>query len=280
MWRHATLIGVITTELAQSVDRIIRDVVAEQVLPRFGHLTAGDISEKAPDDLVTVADRAAEAALTAQLTDLLPDSVVVGEEAVSGDPNILALVDGTAQVWIVDPIDGTHNFATNNARFSTLVALCESGQTVASWTYVPVFDTMATAIAGGGAHLDGKQIHVRTQTPDLRFLDVIAPHPKWWAADRIAQFNALGRAGVSLNFYDAGGLEYIELAAGRRAAMVVTWENPWDHAAGLLLHAEAGGVTKTLDGSAFRLSGGNTLPFVVAPNAAIADLLCDVLANP
>lgn len=270
----------ITTELAETVDRIIRDVVAERVLPRFGHLTTDDISEKAPDDLVTVADRAAEAELTTRLTALLSGSVVVGEEAVSGDPQLLDLVDDGAPVWIVDPIDGTHNFATGNARFSTLVALCEAGKVIASWTYVPVFNTMATAIAGGGAYLDGKPIHVRTASPDLRFLDVIAPHPKWWATDRITQFNALGGSGVSLNFYDAGGLEYIELAAGRRTAMVVTWEHPWDHAAGLLLHSEAGGVAKTLDGSAFSLSGANALPFVVAPNEEIADLLCDVLANP
>jgi fructose-1,6-bisphosphatase/inositol monophosphatase family enzyme len=62
--------------------------------------------------------------------------------------------------------------------------------------------------------------------------------------------------------------------------MIVTWENPWDHAAGLLLHAEAGGVALTAAGEPFQLAGGNALPLVVAPDAATATSVHAAMATP
>ena len=83
-----------------------------------------------------------------------------------------------------------------------------------------------------------------------------------------------------MSYLDTSGIEYVELASGRRSAMVLTWELPWDHAAGLLLHAEAGGVTVTADGLPFRLSGGNRMPFVVASDPQIAAALNAALMLP
>jgi fructose-1,6-bisphosphatase/inositol monophosphatase family enzyme len=74
-------------------------------------------------------------------------------------------------------------------------------------------------------------------------------------------------------------LEYLEVAAGKRTAMILTWENCWEHAAGLLLVAEAGGHSMTLDGSPFRLSGVNALPFAVTADQASAEALRRVLAD-
>ncbi|HEX3814366.1 MAG TPA: inositol monophosphatase family protein [Mycobacteriales bacterium] len=261
------------------VDRIIRSAAAREILPRFGHLASGDIAEKAPGDLVTVADNAAEEVLTRELTSLLPGSVVVGEESVAADPAVLRDLDGDKPVWIVDPIDGTRNYANNNARFSTLVALAERGELLASWTYVPVFDTMAHAVSGAGAFVDEQRVHVAESPVGLRFLDVATPHSSVWGPGRRAQYNALSRSGVALTIFDVSGLEYIELASGRRTAMVLTWEFPWDHAAGLLLHAEAGGITTTADGTPFTLAGGNALPFVAAPDVDCATALHDAIAG-
>ncbi|MGW0661580.1 inositol monophosphatase family protein [Streptodolium elevatio] len=71
----------------------------------------------------------------------------------------------------------------------------------------------------------------------------------------------------------SAGLEYVDLVRGDADALVYTWENPWDHAAGLLLLAEAGGVAANLDGSPFALSGGNALPLIAAANEELtADL--------
>lgn len=282
----------LTSEVAQ----LARAVARQEILPRFGRLAAGEVAEKAPGDLVTAADLRAEEALTARLIELLPGSAVVGEEAVAADPAVLRALDGPDPVWIVDPVDGTDNFVHGSPRFSTLIALAQGGRLLASWTHVPVFGTMATAVAGGGAFVDGRRVHVRTvRTADaadaghvdgaepadlLRHLDVIVTQPKWWTPLERARFNALARHQISVSYLDTSGIEYVELASGRRSAMILTWELPWDHAAGLLLHAEAGGVTVTADGSPFRLSGGNRMPFVVAADARMAAALNAALKVP
>lgn len=296
----------VAAELTSEVAQLARTVARREILPRFGQLAAGDVAEKAPGDLVTAADLRAEEALTARLSALLPGSVVVGEEAVAADPAVLRALDGPEPVWIVDPVDGTDNFVNGSPRFSTLIALAQGGRLLASWSHAPYFGTMATAVAGGGAFVDGRRVHVRTSHPDaeadtapdtlaapdlaatdgftpireLRHLDVVLTQPKWWTPQERTRFNALARHQISVSYLDTSGIEYVELASGRRTAMVLTWELPWDHAAGLLLHAEAGGVALTADGSPFRLSGGNRMPFVLAPDARIAAALNAGLALP
>lgn len=258
---------------ADEVERIVRTVAKLEIMPRFRRLTAADVAEKAPGDLVTVADRAAEEALSTALTAMLPGSVVVGEEGVGLDRTGLDALRGNAPVWVIDPIDGTHNFATDNPRFAMLIALCDRGEIIGSWTYAPAFHLMATARAGGGAYVDGARVRVAPARDGLRHIDVCTPQHKWWTQSDRVRFNALSAAAVSLCFFDTSGLEYIELATGRREAMVLPWEFPWDHAAGLLLHAEAGGVSMTRDGHRFSIAGDNALPFVVAPDEACARAL-------
>jgi len=272
--------AVIDASLIEDVGRAIRDVARREILPRFGALSAGDIAEKAPGDLVTIADQAAERELGALLRGFVPGSAVVGEEAVAADPGVLGALAGPDPVWIVDPIDGTANFVAGSARFSTLVALAQHGRLLASWTYAPVFDRLATARAGGGAFLDGTPLRVRPWPGGLDHLPVVVPIPIWYSAETRARVNNLSHTAVSLSYLDTSGLEYIEVAAGRRTAMVITWENVWDHAAGLLLVAEAGGVAVTRDGGAFRLSGGNPLPLVVAPDLETAAALHQALSLP
>jgi fructose-1,6-bisphosphatase/inositol monophosphatase family enzyme len=268
---------VIDARTADEVERVIRTVAEREIMPRFGQLLAADIMEKAPGDLVTIADRAAEEALTSALEAVVPGSVTVGEEAVASAPDRLTALAGDRPVWVIDPIDGTHNFATDNARFTTLVALAHRGELLASWTFAPALGMMATARAGAGACIDGSPVRMAPAPESLRNLSVCTPQHKWWTAENRARFNSLAASGVALCFFDTSGLEYVELAAGRRHAMVLTWEFPWDHAAGLLLHAEAGGAVRTFDGQPFRLAGGNALPFVVAPDAACADALVAAL---
>lgn len=148
------------TKLVAAVGEVVARVAAEEVLPRFGRLAAREIEVKSdlPYDLVTVADRAAEAALAERLTALLPGSVVVGEEAVADDPGILAAIGGDQPVWIVDPIDGTFNYASGNPRFAILAALVVDGEPVGSWTLAPALGVSATATAGGGAFVNGVRV--------------------------------------------------------------------------------------------------------------------------
>jgi fructose-1,6-bisphosphatase/inositol monophosphatase family enzyme len=262
---------VLDTRGVAEVERIIRSVAADEIMPRFCQLAAGDIVEKTgPDNLVTVADRAAEVALTRRLTALVPGSVVLGEESVAENPALVDILAEDAPVWIVDPIDGTHNFATDNPRFTVLVALSQHGNLLASWTFAPAFDLFATAVSGGGAMLDGRPLRLGPAQDDLRHLDVCTPQQRWWTPAQRATFNTMCGYGVALCFFDTSGLEYVEVAAGRRTAMISTWDNPWDHAAGVLLVSEAGGTVTTPDGLPYRPVAGNELPLVAAADAACA----------
>src|SRR5262245_20555049 len=205
---------VLDSRTTAEVERIIRDVAARDIMPYFGRLAPADIAEKAPGDLVTVADRAAEESLTVELTRVLPGSVVAGEEAIAADPDVGAALGGDAPVWIVDPIDGTYNFVGDNVRFSVLVALALRGELLASWTYAPALEVMATAVRGAGAYVDGARVRVRPTGGQLRHLDLHVPQQKWWTASQRVAFNSLCRHAVSLAYYDSSGLEYIELASG------------------------------------------------------------------
>ena len=274
-----TVITMLDDAARARVAEIIREVSATEILPRFGRLGAGDITEKLPGDLVTVADKASERELSARLVALLPGSRVVGEEAVFEDPGVLDALGGPDPVWIIDPIDGTENYANANARFTVLVALARDGELQASWIYEPCFDRMAHAVRGGGAFLDGERLRVAAAPNGLRDVDVSTSRPKFWNEQARLAISALSTHGAWLMYSDGAGLEYLTLASGRRTAALMVWENVWDHAAGLLLHAEAGGVAITADGSPFRLAGGNALPFVVAPDETTAKAVIEAAAN-
>src|ERR1700681_1681050 len=98
----------------RAIDQIIRDVAAEEIIPRFRKLAAGDVEMKGVNDPVTVADKQTEIRLTEELTKYLPGSVVVGEETFAKDKSIMAHLDAQHPVWIIDPIDGTRNFVSGN----------------------------------------------------------------------------------------------------------------------------------------------------------------------
>ncbi|MFE7130490.1 inositol monophosphatase family protein [Streptomyces sp. NPDC057638] len=244
-----------------AVDGAIRKAAAAEILPRHRQLAADEIVEKnGPHDLVTVADRLAEEHLTASLTQLLPGSVVVGEEAVHADPAVYAALEGDAPVWIVDPVDGTRQFVRGESGFCTLVALALGGEILASWTYAPVLDEMATAIRGRGALLNGAPLRTRGPRPGAD-LEVATSHPDYTTPEQKRALLGLDTPGVRPRPCGAAGLEYLAIARGALDGVAFSWEHAWDHAAGLLLVAEAGGTHRTLSGERFRLHGGNALPF-------------------
>lgn len=274
---------VVDEQFVARVEAVLREVARAEILPRFGRLERGDIVEKGPGDLVTVADRAAERELARRLRELWPGSQVVGEEAVFLDATVLEALDGADPVWIIDPIDGTSNYAAGNTRFSVLVALAREGELLASWIYEPWFARMAHAVRGRGAFLDGAALRV-APAPDpaagLRDLEMATSRPSFWSGRARKAITTLSTHGVSMFYSDGAGLEYLALASGRRSTALMVWENVWDHAAGLLLHAEAGGASVCFDGTPFRLAGGNALPFAVAPDRATAEAIIAACATP
>nr|WP_190127567.1 inositol monophosphatase family protein [Streptomyces mashuensis] len=264
---------------AAGVEEAVRKAAAVEILPRFRQLAAHEIVQKnGPHDLVTVADRLAEEHLTASLTTLLPGSVVVGEEAVHADPRGLdALADGDP-VWIVDPVDGTRQFVHGDPGFATLVCLAHRGELLASWTYAPALDLMAVARRGGGAELNGVALRSGSPEPGAE-LRVAISHYDFTTDEQKRVLGALDTEGVAVRPCGSAGLEYLHVAQGSLDGLAFSWENPWDHAAGLLLVAEAGGVSGTVAGEPFRVTGGNALPFSAARDEPTLRHILGLLAS-
>ncbi|MFF1719411.1 inositol monophosphatase family protein [Streptomyces sviceus] len=264
---------------AGDVEEAVRKAAAAEVMPRFRRLAAHEVDQKAgPHDLVTDADRLAEQYLTEVLGALLPGSVVVGEEAVHANPASYEALQGDTPVWIVDPVDGTRQFVHGDPGFCMLVALARSGVLLASWTYAPARDQLATAIRGLGAFLDGERL--RAGAPDQgRDLRVATSHPDYTTDEQKRGLLGLWTDGVAPRPCGSAGLEYLAVARGESDAVAFSWEAAWDHAAGLLLVEEAGGTHLTLTGEPFSIKGGNTLPFTAARDAATARRVRGLLAG-
>jgi fructose-1,6-bisphosphatase/inositol monophosphatase family enzyme len=254
------------TATEDAVADLLRAVGAEVVLPAFRHLGQGEVFEKAPGEVVTVADRRAEELLTAGLLDLLPGSVVVGEEAVAADAVILDRLKGAAPVWLVDPIDGTANYAAGREPFAMMIALVRPGRTEAAWIYEPVGDTMAYGSAGGGAYVDGVRVAAPEPGPVLRGA---VPGKYFPQALRDKIRMRASTPGVEIVASEhCAGREYRDLLVGRRD-FVMFWRTlPWDHVPGTLLVREVGGVVRRLDGSPYEVGeDGHGLLVAVSEDA-------------
>lgn len=266
-------------EHASDVEEAIRKAAATEIMPRWRQLAAHEVDQKSgPHDLVTDADRKAELYLTEALAALLPGSVVVGEEAVHANPASYGAIRGDAPVWIVDPVDGTRQFVRGEAGFCTLVALAHRGTLLASWTYAPARDRLATAQRGKGAHLDGERLFCGVPEPG-RDLRVATSHPDYTTDEEKHALLGLRADGVAPRPCGSAGLEYLAVARGELDAVAFSWEAAWDHAAGLLLVEEAGGAHLTLAGEPFRIAGGNALPFTAARDAATARRVVGLLSG-
>jgi fructose-1,6-bisphosphatase/inositol monophosphatase family enzyme len=235
--------------LLDRLGKVVRQVADAEITSRFQRLAPSDVfgkpSVEDPTDLVTAADRAAEAELTQRLPELVPGSSVVGEEAVSADPGVLERLRGSVPVWIVDPLDGTRNFAAGRGPYGCMVALVERGELIASAIYLPLLGHMYLAERGLGAYCDGVRIPPRAPADDVLAGTVYVrymPEPAGAAVTtRASQHRQLPDVMCAAH-------EYTELASGRKDYVHYYRLLPWDHAPGALLVREAGGVVRHPDG--------------------------------
>jgi fructose-1,6-bisphosphatase/inositol monophosphatase family enzyme len=250
-----------------AVTQLLVEAGQTVVLPKFRNLREDQIGTKSgPNDLVTAADIECEAFLTERLTAMRPGSAVVGEEAVASDPDRLdMLTDDSRDIWIIDPIDGTYNFAHGDERFAILLALAREGETQAGWIHFPTTGQTYCAELGSGAYRDGDRLEVAGAKPVGRMTAVLYVGKNRAPAlyDRI---QAVKQQLGARRFARCVATEYAGLAAGEIHYAIFTRQLPWDHAAGCLIHAEAGGAQGYFDGTPYRLRERD-LPLLLAPDA-------------
>jgi fructose-1,6-bisphosphatase/inositol monophosphatase family enzyme len=234
---------------------IIEAAATAEILPRFRRLLAHDIRAKnGPLDIVTEADEAAERRIEADLRHAFPSCTVVGEEATSANPALLDQLGDAELAFVVDPIDGTSNYASGLPLFGSMVAVLVRGEVVGAAIHDPMGQDTAYALRGEGAWTAAGD-----RITDLR---VAAPVPLAEMAGaaswrflpeplRTRVCHNLPRVAASFQ-YRCAAHEYRLLAGGHCHYLLYGRLLPWDHAAGWLLHQEAGGYSARFDGSPYR----------------------------
>jgi len=261
-------------EAALAAGRIHRRYFRQQV----------KVEKKGPIDLVTAADLEVEREFRALIGERFPSHVVLGEEGGGDDatrpPKPFvgeggSFVGGAAHRWIIDPVDGTTNFAHGLALFCVSIALEIDGALAVGVVYDPIADELFTAERGQGARLNGHRLHVSAET---RLLDALLctgfPYSirerRTRQIDTFAAFLGQSRAVRRLG---SAALDLCYVAAGRFDGFWEEQLHAWDMAAGALIVAEAGG----------RVSGYNDEPLdlfghrIIATNGGVHDAVLGVI---
>ncbi|WP_408906251.1 inositol monophosphatase family protein [Roseomonas rosulenta] len=243
-----------TAARAAEVALLLRTAARAEILPRFRRLAQGAVRAKSgPLDLVTDADEAAERIIEAGLARMFPGCAVVGEEAASADPAVLDRLAQAELAFVVDPVDGTANFAAGVPLFGCMAAAVSHGEVVAGWIHDPLGDDTAIALRGEGAWIaDGEgrhmaDLHVAAPVPVDRMVAAVSwtylPEPL-----RSRVTSRLPRLAATVG-YRCAAHEYRLTASGHAHAQLYNRLLPWDHLPGWLLHREAGGYAARFDGS-------------------------------
>jgi fructose-1,6-bisphosphatase/inositol monophosphatase family enzyme len=242
---------------------ILAQAARREIMPRFGALAAGQVREKSSRfDIVTDADEAAEAAISTALQTAYPTAAIVGEEAAAKDHGLLGAF-GTAELaFVVDPLDGTMNFASGLPLFGIMAAATVRGEVVLAAIHDPLCRTTALALRGEGAWLqreDGTRVDLKAASavPVQEMHAVVGtnflPEPT-----RTVVNGNLSKLAMS-SWFRCAAQEYRMAAAGHCHLLFYNKLMPWDHAAGWLLHREAGGYSAHFDGTPYlptHLEGG------------------------
>ena len=238
-----------------TVVEILRDAARAEIMPRFRGLVPKRTREKTSrQDLVTDADEAAEVAITAALLKAFPGCAVVGEEATERDPALLDALAEPDLAFVIDPIDGTKNFASNLPLFGVMAAVLRRGEVVAGVILDPVEDDWAVALRGEGAWLqraDGRRHDLRVGAAPA--LAEMAGLVSWtfFPGDERSRVPARFPRVANASDYRCAAHQYRLLCGGFYDFALYSKLMPWDHAAGWLLHREAGGYSACLDGTPY-----------------------------
>jgi len=244
-------------QLLQELETLIKQHAAEQIMPRYNQVA---YSLKKDGSLVTEADSAMQNAMIVSLQECWPEYVVLGEEMT--DEEQQALLDCDAQgLWVLDPLDGTSNFASGVPIFSVSIALVINDEVVIGAIYDPNRDEMFSAIKGQGAWLNGQAFKCATERELLSQCTAQIDFKRLKPEMRVCLSKEHPYA--SQRNFGSGALDWCWLAAARSQVYIHGGQKLWDYVAGQLIFSEAGGVAKTF-------SGENVFKKTLTPRSVMA----------
>ncbi len=237
------------------VINILRRAAKTEVMPRFRNLSASDITTKtSPHDLVTTADLAAEGMITRALRIAFPSALIVGEEAAASNPDLLDKIADAPLAFIIDPIDGTSNFTHGLALFGMILAVTRFGKTGFGVIYDPVNDDWVIADTQSTARLErpirparAMKVAIGKPVDGLTGYIPLGQFPKEFQPKLAATFPSFFR----VHTLRCSAHQYRMLAQGHTDFILECRLKPWDHAAGALICAQAGGHVEMLSGGPY-----------------------------
>jgi myo-inositol-1(or 4)-monophosphatase len=245
------MVDIVLDEYAREAAQIARDA-GEILRDRFGQ--PHDVRFKGTIDLVTEADRAAEDLIASRLRYVCPEHDLLCEEGSVG------ATSGASYRWVVDPLDGTTNFAHGLPTFAVSIALEDVGVPVVGVVYDPMRDELFVARKGGGTTLNGTPIAVSAVDQLIASILVTgfsydlarrAQQAEVWL-DFLTRVQAIRQTG-------SAALNLCYVAAGRLDGYWECGISPWDVAAGAVIVTEAGGTVSDMHGGQFRSDDGQIL---------------------
>ena len=257
----------------QAVHELLREVSQKAILPYYQSLAEHHITPKEVGDVVTVADHLSEEMLAEGLAKIA-DIPVVGEEAAFVDESVFDRLTGDC--WIVDPLDGTRNFARGEPPFGILLAMAQGGEAHTGWIYDVLSDRFCVAHAGKGAFINGEKIVART-TGEAKPVAAVS----LLFMDMARRDGVLARIGDDYRLVDVpwcAAEQYPRLALGVNDLSLFERTLPWDHAAGALWLNEAGGKAARLDGTPYRVDRWEQKGLLGAASPALWEAMAERLS--
>ena len=227
-----------------------------------------EVTYKGEINLVTEMDRLAERMVVGTILEAFPDHGVLAEEEAK-------IENGSEFVWIIDPLDGTTNYAHRYPNFAVSIGLERAGDVIVGVVYDPMREELFSAEKGQGAYLNGKSIAVSRNDVLIRSLLATGfPYDRAVSKENnLNYFNALIMASQEIRRSGSASLDLCSVAAGRLDGY---WElklQPWDVAAGSLIVREAGGTVSDFTGTRYGIRDNE----IVASNGRIHGFILDTL---
>jgi myo-inositol-1(or 4)-monophosphatase len=257
----------------KNIERFLQSLIwnaGRRLGKRFGKVKSVHLKGGASTNLVTNVDKEIESFIKREIRSEFPRDGIIAEESPAEDP-------GSDRRWIIDPLDGTTNFAHGFPAFSVSIAVENEGEIVAGGVYNPMWEELFFASKGRGATLNRRKIRISTVRTLAESLLVtgfpydIHEHPE----RSLPFFDAFIRRAQGLRRVGSAALDLCYVAMGRFDGFFEVSLHPWDTAAGMIILREAGGEITDFQGRSFT-------PYdkqLVASNGRIHKEMLSIISN-